>query len=143
MSRPLNDSCQVIFILKINSILSCVIWLKTSNILHSALKRPFPQHKLLIIAQSELQLKAGDLSSEITGGGKQGQSLYGAVTSQLIALSWMLLCLFLSGVNVLVNRYIEIKSNGDVHLADYWKGIHSIEDLRGSLLSKHLKLNSL
>lgn len=98
---------------------------KTLNLLHRFLKRPFPQPKLLIIAQSRLQLKAGDLSSEITEGGKQGQNLCGAVTSQLIAFSWMLLCLFLSRVNVLVNRYIEIKSNWDVHLPDYWKGIHS------------------
>ena len=43
--------------------------------LHSALKRPFAQPKLLIIAQSGLQLEAGDLSSEITEGGKQGHNL--------------------------------------------------------------------
>ena len=48
---------------------------KTSNMLHSTLKRPFAQPKLLIIAQSGLQLKAGDLSSEITEGGKQGHNL--------------------------------------------------------------------
>lgn len=49
--------------------------IKTSNILHSTLKRPFTQPKLVIIAQSGLQLKAGDLSSEITEGGKQGHNL--------------------------------------------------------------------
>lgn len=72
------------------------------------------------------------MSREITDRGKQGHDLS---MGHYITLdnSLMDAVVFVPSQNVLVNRYAEIESNRDVHLPDYWKGIHPMKGLKDFL----------
>lgn len=139
-SGSLNDSCQAISTNQFHTKLRYKV--KTSNLVHSFLKKiPSPTQTVNYCTVKAAITGWRDLSSEITEGGKQGHNLS---IEHYITLDNTLMdaIVFVPQQNVLVNRYVEIKSDGDVHLPDYWKGIHPRKGLKDSPLLKYIELNS-